>query len=267
MSTDARPQVIARYVAGGEARVGRRDGDAFVRLSDVPWRGGVEIGGRDAAEGARLLPPVRPGKIVCVGLNYRAHIAESQTVIAGGADAPREPLLFFKPPSAVIAHGEAVRYPPGVTRLDPEAEMGVVIGRTARRAGLDEARGCVAGITCFNDVSARNYQRADGQWTRAKGFDTFAPLGPWVVTGLPPSGRRVECRVNGGRRQLGDTSDLLFSVEALVSFISGVMTLEPDDVIATGTPAGVGPVQVGDVIEVEVEGVGVLRNPVEVWGS
>lgn len=267
MSADVRPQIIARYRAGGVVRVGRRDGDGFVRLSDVPWRGGVETGGRDPVAEARLLPPVRPGKIVCVGLNYRAHIAESQTVVAGGADAPREPLLFFKPPSAVVAHGEAVRYPPGVTRLDPEAEMGVVIGQTARRVSPERARACVAGLTCFNDVSARNYQRADGQWTRAKGFDTFAPLGPWVATGLPPSGRRVECRVNGERRQLGDTSDLLFPVEVLVSFISNVMTLDPDDVIATGTPSGVGPVQVGDVIEVEVDGVGVLRNPVEAWGS
>jgi 2-keto-4-pentenoate hydratase/2-oxohepta-3-ene-1,7-dioic acid hydratase in catechol pathway len=260
-------QTIARYLAGGEPRIGRRDRDAFERLTDAPWRGGVATGERDPVSAVRLLPPVRPGKIVCVGLNYRAHIAESQTLVAGGGEVPREPLLFLKPPSAVVAHGEAVRYPVGVTRLDPEAEMGVVIGRTARRVTPEQALASIAGITCFNDVSARNYQRADGQWTRAKGFDTFAPLGPWIVTGNATEGRNVECRVNGERRQQGNTADLLFSVPVLIGFISHIMTLEPDDVIATGTPAGVGPVQVGDVIEIEVEGVGVLRNPVEAWGS
>ena len=261
------PEVIARYVSNGASHVGRREGDVFVRLSDSPWRGGVATGERDAVAGARLLPPVRPGKIVCVGLNYQAHVAESVTAAATGGEAPREPLLFFKPPSAVIAHGEAVRYPPGVTRLDPEAELAVVIGRTARRVTPEQAGEAVAGVTCFNDVSARNYQRADGQWTRAKGFDSFAPLGPWVVTGLPTEHRRVECRVNGVRRQQGDTADLLFPVPVLISFISCIMTLEPDDVIATGTPAGVGPVEIGDVIEVDVDGVGVLRNPVEAWES
>lgn len=267
MTTSDGVHVIARYLAAGEARVGRREGDTYARLTGLPWRGGIETGVRDPVESVQLLAPVRPGKIVCVGLNYRAHIAESQTVVAGGGEVPSEPLIFLKPPSAVIAHGEAVHYPPGVTRLDPEAEMGIVIGRTARRVPPGQALGYAAGITCFNDVSARNYQRADGQWTRAKGFDTFAPLGPWIVTGLATEGRGVECRVNGERRQHGDTADLLFPVPALISFISHIMTLEPDDVIATGTPAGVGPVQAGDVIEVEVEGVGVLRNPVEAWGS
>jgi len=267
VTATAGAQVFARYLADGAPCVGRRAGDAFERFSEMPWRGGAPTGVSDRADAARLLPPVRPGKIVCVGLNYRAHIAESQTVIAGGGEAPREPLLFLKPPSAVIAQGEAVRYPPGVTRLDPEAELAIVIGRRARRVTPAEAAACVAGLTCFNDVSARNYQRADGQWTRAKGFDTFAPLGPWVVTGLAPEGLDVECRVNGVRRQHGNTGDLLFPVPALISHISHIMTLEPDDVIATGTPAGVGPVEPGDVIEVEVEGVGVLRNPVEAWGS
>jgi 2-keto-4-pentenoate hydratase/2-oxohepta-3-ene-1,7-dioic acid hydratase in catechol pathway len=259
--------VIARYHAGGAERVGRREGAGFARLSAPPWRGGVPTGERDDAAAARLLAPVRPGKIVCVGLNYREHIAESQTVIAGGAAEPREPLLFLKPPSAVIATGEPVRYPPGVTRLDPEAEMAVVIGRRARRVPVAEASACVAGLTCFNDVSARNYQRADGQWTRAKGFDSFAPIGPWVVTGLDPVGRTVECRVNGRSRQRGNTADLLFPIPVLVSHISHIMTLEPDDVIATGTPAGVGPVEIGDRIEVEVEGVGVLVNMVEAWDA
>jgi 2-keto-4-pentenoate hydratase/2-oxohepta-3-ene-1,7-dioic acid hydratase in catechol pathway len=212
-----------------------------------------------------LLPPAAPTKIVCIGLNYRAHLAESPSV-APGAEAPREPLLFLKPPSALIAHGEAIRYPPGVTRLDPEAELAVVIGRRARRVAEERALECVAGLTAFDDVSARNYQRADGQWTRAKGFDTFAPMGPWIAIGLDPSDLGVECRVNGEPRQRARTSDLLFPVPFLVSFVSHVMTLEPGDVIATGTPAGVAPVRPGDRVEVEVEGIGVLANRVEPWG-
>ena len=250
---------IARYLVGGDAHYGQRDGDAFVRLSAPPWLGGRETGARDAAAAVRLLPPVTPGKIVCVGLNYRAHVAESASVVAGHP-VPDEPLIFLKPPSAVIASGEAVRYPAGIERLDPEAELGVVIGRRARAVSVDAAPAHVAGLTCFNDVSARDYQRKDGQWTRAKGFDTFAPLGPWVAVGLAPGHLQVECRVNGEVRQRGDTADLLFSVPFLVSFISRVMTLEPGDVIATGTPAGVAPVFPGDTIEVEVEGVGVLGN-------
>ncbi|MBI5711064.1 MAG: fumarylacetoacetate hydrolase family protein [Candidatus Eisenbacteria bacterium] len=240
---EGRIRHIARYLVEGHAHHGRREGDAFVRLSAPPWLGGRETGARDAAAAVRLLPPVTPGKIVCVGLNYRAHIAESASVVA--------------------ASGEAVRYPPGVERLDPEGELGVVIGRRARAVTVDAAPVYVAGLTCFNDVSARDYQRRDGQWTRAKGFDTFAPLGPWVAVGLAPGHLQVECRVNGEVRQRGDTADLLFPVPFLVSFISRVMTLEPGDVIATGTPAGVAPVFPGDTIEVEVEGVGVLVNRVE----
>jgi len=252
---------IARYVLGARARWGRVSGDHLVRMDAPPWAGGVETGPRDAIAEATLLPPTIPTKIVCVGLNYRAHIAESASV-APGAAPPREPLLFLKPPSAVIATGETIRYPPSVTRLDPEAEMAVVIGRRATRVSAATALDHVAGLTCFNDVSARNHQREDGQWTRAKGFDTFAPLGPWVATGLDPGALTVVCRVNGVERQSGRTSDLLFPVPELVSFISGVMTLEPGDVIATGTPAGIAPVETGDVIEVEVEGIGVLVNRV-----
>lgn len=256
------PALIARYRIDGEVHVGRRDDHHFTRLTAPPWLGGVETGARDPLERATLLPPVTPTKIVCVGLNYRAHIAESATFVPGAAPAV-EPLLFLKPPSAVIASGEAVRYPAGVERLDPEGEMAVVIGRRARAVTPEEAPAHVAGWTCFNDVSARNYQRSDGQWTRAKGFDTFAPLGPWVAVGLPPAGLTVECRVNGERRQLGNTADLIFPVPFLVSFISRIMTLEPGDVIATGTPAGIAPVQPGDRVEIEVEGVGILVNHIE----
>lgn len=255
-------QHIARYRAGERICHGRREGDHFVRLSGPPWADPRPTGERDAADAVRLLAPLVPGKIVCVGLNYRAHALESASLILD-APPPEDPLLFLKPPSAVIGPGDDIRYPPGVTRLDPEAELAVVIGRRARAVAERDALDFVAGLTCFNDVSARNYQRSDGQWTRAKGFDTFAPLGPWVAVGLDPSGLRVECRVNGERRQVGDTADLLHPVPALVAYVSGIMTLEPGDVIATGTPAGVAPVEVGDRIEVEVEGIGVLENRVE----
>lgn len=255
------PQRIARYRVGDAEVFGRHEERGWARLTAPPWEGGRDAGIRDPLDGVSLLPPARPSKIVCVGLNYKAHVAESVS-LGPGAAPPEEPVLFLKPPSALLAHGELIRYPPGVTRLDPEAELGVVIARRARRVRRDEALDFVAGLTCFNDVSARNYQKQDGQWTRAKGFDSFAPVGPWVVTGLSPASLSVECRVNGEGRQHGNTSDLLFPVPFLVSFISHVMTLEPGDVIATGTPAGVAPVQVGDEIEIEVEGIGVLRNRV-----
>ena len=258
----APPAHVARYVADGGTHHGRLDGDAFERLSDAPWRGGAPVGRRDPRASVQLLTPAVPTKIVCVGLNYFAHIGESGSVVPG-SEPPKEPLLFLKPPSAAIADGDAIRYPRGVTRLDPEAEMALVIGRRARAVSEAEALEFVAGLTCFNDVSARNYQKSDGQWARAKGFDTFAPFGPWVTTGLDWRGLRVECRVNGATRQRGDTRDLLFGAAFLVHFISHVMTLEPGDLIATGTPAGIAPVEPGDVIEVEVEGVGVLRNRVE----
>ncbi len=259
-----RPDVlkIGRYARDGAPHVGRREGDSFVRWTAAPWEGGRETTARDPAAAVTLLAPVTPSKIVCVGLNYREHFAESRSV-APGSRLPREPLLFLKPPSSVVASGQAIVYPSGVTRLDPEAELGVVIGTRARRVGVAQAMGHVAGLTCVNDVTARNYQKQDGQWTRAKGFDTFAPLGPWVAVGLPPDGLGIECRVNGRTRQRGNTSDLLFPVAYLVSFVSHIMTLERGDVIATGTPAGVAPVEVGDRIEVEVEGVGVLENRVE----
>jgi 2-keto-4-pentenoate hydratase/2-oxohepta-3-ene-1,7-dioic acid hydratase in catechol pathway len=260
-------QLVARYRCGGAECWGRRDGELFVRLDGPPWLGGRESGPRDVAAQVTLLPPVVPTKIVCVGLNYRDHIAESATTVPGGLDTPAEPLLFLKPPSAVVAAGETIRYPRGVERLDPEAELGVVIGRRARAVPAAAALDFVAGYTCFNDVSARNYQRKDGQWTRAKGFDTFAPLGPWVAVGLVADALDVRCRVNGVERQHGNTADLLHPVPALVSFISHIMTLEPGDVIATGTPSGVAPVVPGDVIEIEVQGVGVLENRVEAAGA
>ncbi len=258
----AEPQVrIVRAQLDARACWAESHDDTLVLLDAAPWHAGRPTGERCPAASARLLAPVAPTKIVCVGLNYREHIAESVTVLAG-TPPPAEPLLFLKPPSAVIGPDAPIRYPAGVTRLDPEAELGLVIGRRTRHASLAEAHDAIAGVTCFNDVSARNYQKSDGQWTRAKGFDTFAPVGPVVVLGLAPAGRAVECRVNGQVRQRGNTADLLVAAPELVRHVSRIMTLEPGDVIATGTPAGVAPIAIGDRVEVDVEGVGVLANPV-----
>ena len=206
---------------------------------------------------ARLLAPVAPSKIVCVGRNYKEHAAEL------GNAMPSEPLLFLKPPSAVVGDGEAIELPPQSQRVEHEGELGVVIGRRARRlADEEDPLSYVLGYTCLNDVTARDLQRKDVQFTRGKSFDTFCPVGPFIVTGLDPSDLSVETRVNGEVRQSGRTSAMAFPVHEIIRYISHAMTLEPGDLIATGTPAGVGPLLEGDVCEVSVEGVGVLRNTV-----
>lgn len=199
---------------------------------------------------------LRPSKIVAVGLNYLAHAREL------GHEVPTEPLIFLKPASAIVGDQDDVVYPKASLRVDHEAELAVVIGRRCKDVNEGDAFDYVRGYTCANDVTARDLQESDDQWTRAKGFDTFCPLGPQVVENLDPSSLRVVARVNGEVRQEGHTSDMLFGVPSLVAFISGVMTLEPGDVILTGTPPGVGPVQRGDLMEVEIEGIGVLRNRV-----
>jgi 2-keto-4-pentenoate hydratase/2-oxohepta-3-ene-1,7-dioic acid hydratase in catechol pathway len=197
-----------------------------------------------------------PSKIVCVGRNYADHAKEI------GNEVPKAPLLFLKPPSAIIAHGDAIRLPEASTRVEFEGEIGVVVGRRLRGALVEEAERGIGGFVCLNDVTARDLQKSDGQWTRAKGFDTFCPVGPAVVSGLDWRTLEVVTRVNGQERQRGTTSDMVFSIPVLLAYISGVMTLEPGDLVATGTPAGVGPLTHGDVIEVDVSGVGVLRNHV-----
>lgn len=209
-------------------------------------------------EQAMLLPPVRPSKIVCVGRNYREHAAEL------GNEVPREPLLFFKPPSSLLPPGATILRPPASQRTDYEGELGVVIGqRCSRLRPEDDVRQYILGYTCVNDFTARDLQNKDGQWTRAKGFDTFCPVGPVVAEGIDPwAGVQVETRVNGELKQAGDTRDFIFPLDAVLRYISQVMTLEPGDLIATGTPKGVGPVNAGDLVEVSVEGIGVLRNPV-----
>lgn len=203
---------------------------------------------------------LRPTKIIGIGVNYRAHAAEM------GKALPAEPLMFLKAPSAVIGDGEAIRRPAGFARVDHEAELGVVIGARCADVSRERALDVVLGYTCVNDVTVRELQAKDGQWTRAKGFDTFCPIGPRVVAGLDPSDLRIVARVNGQVRQDSRTSDLIFDVPALIAFVSAHMTLEVGDVISTGTPAGVGNLEVGDVVEVEIEGIGVLRNPVVARG-
>jgi 2-keto-4-pentenoate hydratase/2-oxohepta-3-ene-1,7-dioic acid hydratase in catechol pathway len=209
-------------------------------------------------EEATLLPPVNPTKIVCVGRNYREHAAEL------GSEVPKEPLLFFKPNSALLAPGGVVKRPKISQRVDFEGELCVVIGKKCHLLADDvDVRPYILGYTCLNDVTMRDIQRQEDQWARAKGFDTSCPVGPVVVDGLDPwAGVGVETRVSGAVRQSGNTKDFIFPLDVVLRFISQAMTLLPGDLVATGTPAGVGPVVAGDVMEISVEGVGVLRNSV-----
>jgi 2-keto-4-pentenoate hydratase/2-oxohepta-3-ene-1,7-dioic acid hydratase in catechol pathway len=206
---------------------------------------------------------LRPGKIVCVGRNYAAHAQEL------GNAVPEQPLLFLKPPSAVIGDGDAIVLPAASARVEHEAEIAVVIGRRLACGDEAAARAAIAGITCANDVTARDLQKADGQWTRAKGFDTFCPVGPRVLpvdAAFDFTALEVIGRVNGAVRQHGHTRDMAFGIPFLVAYISGIMTLEPGDLVLTGTPEGVGPLHAGDVVEVEIPRVGTLRNPVSAGG-
>jgi 2-keto-4-pentenoate hydratase/2-oxohepta-3-ene-1,7-dioic acid hydratase in catechol pathway len=208
-------------------------------------------------EEVRLLAPVAPSKIVCVGRNYREHAEEL------GNQMPDEPLLFLKAPSSIIADGDTIELPKESKQVEHEGELGVIIGRKARRISADDdPLSFVLGYTCINDVTARDLQRKDVQFTRGKSFDTFCPTGPLIVTDLNPLDLEVTTRLNGEVKQLARTSNMAFSVPFLIRYISNIMTLQPGDLIATGTPAGVSPMKRGDVVEVEVEGVGVLRNNV-----
>ncbi len=234
------------------------DGNLVRELEGLPFDG-IRPGSRTIPlRQVRLLPPARPGKVIALGLNYREHIREM------GHAMPSEPVIFLKPSSAVIGTGETILLPAGVGRVDHEAELALVVGRQCRNLGREAALQAVFGVTCLNDVTARDLQRKDGQWTRAKSFDTFCPLGPWIETEGIAAPRTVECLVNGMVRQRGSTGDLLFGPEEIMLFVSAIMTLEPGDVIATGTPSGVAPLADGDRVEVRIEGIGTLANPVAV---
>lgn len=201
-----------------------------------------------------LLPPCVPTKIICLGLNYRSHAEETK------ASIPKEPLLFLKPPTAVIGPEDKIIYPTMSKQVDYEGELGVVIRKKASHISPREALDYVLGYTCFNDVTARDLQKSDGQWTRAKGFNTFAAFGPCIETDIDPANTTIETYLNGELKQKGNTSDLIFPVKETISFISRVMTLLPGDIIATGTPSGIGPMQAGDTIEIKIAPIGILRN-------
>ena len=210
-----------------------------------------------ALSSIRLLAPCQPSKIVCVGRNYADHAAEH------GAEVPKEPLIFLKPPSAVVGPNDAIVLTSLSQQVEHEAELVAVVRVRARHLTRENALDCLLGYTCGNDVTARDLQRRDGQWSRAKGFDSFCPLGPWIETELDPSDQEVSCLVNGQVRQRGNTRDMVFDMKALLVYVTAVMTLEPGDILMTGTPSGVSPITSGDEVDVSVSGVGVLRNPVQ----
>jgi 2-keto-4-pentenoate hydratase/2-oxohepta-3-ene-1,7-dioic acid hydratase in catechol pathway len=222
------------------------------RFRASPFEGGTVEDEAMPWSDAELRAPVRPSKIVCVGRNYAAHAKEM------GSEVPAEPLLFLKPPSAIIGPGQEVVLRAESDRVEHEAELGVVIGKRASRVSREEALGYVFGYTCVNDVTARDLQKKDGQWSRAKGFDTFCPVGPWIETDLDPSDLQVQCLVDGAVRQDGRTSRMMFDVPTLVAYISRAFTLEPGDLIATGTPEGVGLMPLGSRVTVAIENLGEL---------
>jgi 2-keto-4-pentenoate hydratase/2-oxohepta-3-ene-1,7-dioic acid hydratase in catechol pathway len=233
------------------------DADVVREIAGIPWGGWVEGHNIWELKNIRMLGPCEPSKIVCVGRNYAAHAAEL------GIEMPKDPLIFLKPPSSLIGPDESIILPPSSERVEHEAELGVIIGKRCAHLSDDaDPLSFVLGYTCINDVTARDLQKADVQFTRAKGFDTFCPVGPLIETQLDPANVLVECRVNGETRQSASTALMAFPVAFLIRWISRVMTLVPGDVIATGTPAGVGPLAANDAVDVSVAGIGVLHNQV-----
>jgi 2-keto-4-pentenoate hydratase/2-oxohepta-3-ene-1,7-dioic acid hydratase in catechol pathway len=269
---------IARFVHPGSAATpggvawGSVEGPAGASLDALtvaavdghPFGAITFTGDRWALPDVRLLSPILPSKVVAVGRNYAEHAKEMADDGLPPADAqpPATPVIFLKPSTSVIGAGDAIRLPPESTRVDHEAELAIVIGAPARDVGRAAATSHILGYTAANDVTARDQQRADGQFTRAKGHDSFCPLGPWIETVLDPSDLRLSATVNDELRQDGRTSEMIHDIATLIEFMSGVMTLLPGDVILTGTPAGVGPIVDGDSVTVEIEGIGALRNPV-----
>jgi 2-keto-4-pentenoate hydratase/2-oxohepta-3-ene-1,7-dioic acid hydratase in catechol pathway len=255
-SAASEPRRSARE-AHAESRLGILEGDTIREISGELWGPRLPTGGQFRREDVKLLPPSNPSKIVCVGRNYSDHVSEM------GSVAPKEPLIFLKPPSAIIAPEEAIVLPPSSHRVDYEGEIAVIIGRRATRLGPgDDPIPYIAGYTCLNDVTARDLQKSDVQFTRAKGFDTFCPFGPVLETDRPPASATVETFVNGAKKQSGQIGEMLFPIDVVFRWVTQVMTLEPGDIISTGTPSGVGPLAPGDVVEVRVGNIGTLRNTV-----
>jgi 2-keto-4-pentenoate hydratase/2-oxohepta-3-ene-1,7-dioic acid hydratase in catechol pathway len=247
---------IVRYTTGTRAEYGIWDNDVIQSLAGSPYRSIKTINRYHKFSDVRILPPCLPSKIIALGLNYRSHAEEVKLSI------PAEPLIFIKPSTSVIGPEDNIIYPESSQRVDYEGELGVVMKSRTRHVSMEEAMGRVLGCTCINDVTARDLQSRDKQWTRAKGFDTFAPIGPCIETAIDPQHLSLETYLNGKLKQRANTSDLIFSVPELISFISHVMTLLPGDIIATGTTSGIGPMLPGDTVEVKIEQIGTLRNHV-----
>jgi 2-keto-4-pentenoate hydratase/2-oxohepta-3-ene-1,7-dioic acid hydratase in catechol pathway len=245
---------IVRFAAGKKVGYGVLRGDSIQAIEGKPYSRVKVAEDYYRLSEVRLLSPCQPSKVVCLGLNYLSHARETN------APLPKVPLLFLKPSTAVIGPEDNIVYPDMSKRVDYEGELGAVIKKRARRVSAVEALDYVLGYTCFNDVTARDLQASDGQWTRAKGFDTFAAIGPCIETELDPGNADIETYLNGELKQRGNTSDLIYSVPEVISFISNVMTLTAGDVIATGTPSGIGPMQPGDTVEIKIESIGTLRN-------
>lgn len=250
---------IIRFLKEGKIKTGLLEDNSIIELTcssiEALNKSSIEKFITDSKyKDVKITIPVSPSKVVCVGLNYKDHAEELKM------DIPSEPIIFLKPSTAVIGHLDSIIYPQSSNQLDYEAEMGIVICKEAKGVKSDNAGEFIGGYTVFNDVTARDLQKKDGQWTRAKSFDTFAPVGPCIETDLDPMDQNISLKLNGEVKQISNTRNMIFDVYELVEFISNIMTLKPGDVIATGTPPGVGQMQRGDRVEVEIDDVGVLRN-------
>ena len=248
---------VARFSNGAEPRFGIVDGPELVVLKGHPLVAGYQTTGeRIPLKEVKLLAPTIPSKIVCIGKNFAAHAAEI------GEEVTVEPLIFFKPSSSIIGHGDAIVIPPQSKQVELEAELCLVIGKLAKNVSEDQALEYLWGVTIANDVTARDLQFGDGQWARSKGFDTFCPLGPWVETEFLPDGQVIESRINGEVRQNVAITEMVHKIAFIISYVSKNMTLLPGDIILTGSPAGISVIKAGDMIECEIEGIGILSNPV-----
>jgi len=248
--------VYLRFATDGLNRYGILEGKTVYEITPNFFGGFKKTGEKFALSKVKLLAPCRPGKVISLGLNYREHVKEMKMA------APLNPVIFLKAPSAVIGTGEAIICPKISNHVDFEAELAIVIRKKAKNVSAKDALEYVLGYTCFNDVTARDLQRFDGQWARAKSFDTFAPMGPWIVSGIDGDSLKIETFLNGKKKQSSNTGDMVFSVAEIVSFVSEAMTLNPGDVISTGTPPGVGPMKKGDKIKIKIGGIGELVNTV-----
>jgi 2-keto-4-pentenoate hydratase/2-oxohepta-3-ene-1,7-dioic acid hydratase in catechol pathway len=248
---------VARFSNGAEPRFGIVDGPELVVLNGHPLVAGYQTTGeRIPLKEVKLLAPTIPSKIVCIGKNFADHAAEI------GEDVTAEPLIFFKPSSAIVGHGDAIVIPPQSKQVELEAELCLVIGKLAKNVSEEKALEYLWGVTIANDVTARDLQFGDGQWARSKAFDTFCPLGPWVETEFVPDGQVIESRVNGEVRQNVSITEMVHKIPAIISYVSKNMSLLPGDIILTGSPAGISVINAGDLIECEIEGIGILSNPV-----